>query len=104
MTGAQVYSVVRWLFGSGLVGLLVVLFIQFLFVIPDLGCYKTVKWRNHTMEKGVSRWSMVWFRWVCTASCDWHMRCTVGRGDAWPLLLSPCNTMEKRFSMCSHKI
>ena len=41
---------------------------------------------------GVSRWSMGWYRWVCTASCGWHMRCIVVRGDAWPLLLSPCNT------------
>ena len=29
---------------------------------------------------------------ACTASCGWHMRCIVVRGDAWPLLLSPCNT------------
>ena len=28
----------------------------------------------------------------CTASCGWHMRCIVVRGDAWPVLLSPCNT------------
>ena len=29
----------------------------------------------------------------CNASCGWHMRCIVVQGDAWPLLLSPCNTL-----------
>ena len=24
--------------------------------------------------------------------CGWHMRCIVIRGDAWPVLLSPCTT------------
>ena len=37
-------------------------------------------------------WSMVWFRWGCTASCGWHVRCVGVRGDAWSVLLSPCNT------------
>ena len=35
---------------------------------------------------------MVWFRWGCTASCGWNVRCVGVRGDAWPVLLSPCNT------------
>ena len=26
------------------------------------------------------------------ASCGWHMRCIVVRGDDWPVLLSLCNT------------
>ena len=45
MIGAQVYSVVHWLFGCGLVGLLVVLivplFLSFL-VMPGLGCFLRV--------------------------------------------------------------
>ena len=40
----------------------------------------------------VSGWSMVWFRWGCPASCGWKVRCVGVRGDAWPVLLSPCNT------------
>ena len=36
---------------------------------------------------------MVWFRWGCTASCGWHVRCFGVRGDAWSVLLSPCNTL-----------
>ena len=28
----------------------------------------------------------------CTASCGWHVRCVGVRGDAWSVLLSPCNT------------
>ena len=36
---------------------------------------------------------MVWFRWGCTASCGWHVRCVGVRGDAWSVLLSPCNTV-----------
>ena len=35
---------------------------------------------------GVSAWSMVWFRWGCTASCGWNVRCVGVRGDAWPVL------------------
>ena len=35
---------------------------------------------------------MVWFRWGCTASCGWNVRCVGVRGDAWPVLLSPCVT------------
>ena len=35
---------------------------------------------------------MVWFRWGCTASCGWNVRCVGVRGDAWSVLLSPCNT------------
>ena len=41
---------------------------------------------------GVSAWSMVWFRWGCTASCGWNVRCVGVRGDAWSVMLSPCNT------------
>ena len=37
---------------------------------------------------------MVWFRWGCAASCGWIVRCVGVRGDAWPVLLSPCNTCE----------
>ena len=35
---------------------------------------------------------MVWFRWGCTASCGWNVRCVGVRGGAWPVFLSPCNT------------
>ena len=35
---------------------------------------------------------MVWFRWGCTASCGWNVRCVGVRGDAWSVMLSPCNT------------
>ena len=38
-------------------------------------------------------WSMVWFRWGCTASCGWNVRCVGVRRDAWPVMLSPCNTL-----------
>ena len=45
MIGGQVYSVVRWLFGCGLVGLLVALivplFLSFL-AMPDLCCFLRV--------------------------------------------------------------
>ena len=37
---------------------------------------------------------MVWFRWGCTASCGWNVRCVGVRGDAWSVLLSPCNTKK----------
>ena len=75
-----------------------------------VGCrsYNRVKGRSHTVEKrksihphkphaclpfcaGVSAWSMVWFRWGCTASCGKNVRC-VGGGNAWSVLPSPCNT------------
>ena len=38
----------------------------------------------------------VWFGFVGSAllSCGWRMRCIVVKGDAWPLLLSPCNTFH----------
>ena len=36
---------------------------------------------------------MVWFRWACTASCGWNVRCVGVRGDAWSVMLSPCNTV-----------
>ena len=35
---------------------------------------------------------MVWFCWGCTASCGWNVRCVGVRGDAWSVMLSPCNT------------
>ena len=35
---------------------------------------------------------MVWFRWGCTASCGWNVRCVGVQGGAWPVLLSPCTT------------
>ena len=38
---------------------------------------------------------MVWFRWGCTASCGWNVRCVGVRGDAWSVMLSPCNTLTK---------
>ena len=40
----------------------------------------------------MSAWSMVWFRWGCTASCGWNVRCVGVRGDTWSVMLSPCNT------------
>ena len=49
-------------------------------------------WDYFAFCAGVSGWSMIWFCWGCTASCGWHMRCIVIRGDAWLVLLSPCNT------------
>ena len=45
MFGAQVCSVVRWLFGCGLVGLLMVLIVPFFFsslAIPGLRCFLRV--------------------------------------------------------------
>ena len=45
-------------------------------------------------HQGVSAWSMVWFRWGCTASCGWNVRCVGVRGDAWSVMLSPCNTLS----------
>ena len=30
--------------------------------------------------------------WGCTASCGWNVRCVGVRGDAWSVMLSPCNT------------
>ena len=51
-------------------------------------------WDYFTFCAGVSGWSMTWFRSGCTASCGWHMCCIVVRGDAWPVLLSPCNTWK----------
>ena len=42
--------------------------------------------------EGISRWRLAWFGSVCTASCGCHVHCIVVRGDAWPMLLSPCNT------------
>ena len=51
---------------------------------------------RYTFAKaGVSAWSMVWFRWGCTASCSWNVRCVGVRGDAWSVMLSPCNTFAK---------
>ena len=49
-------------------------------------------WDYFAFCAGVSGWSMIWFCWGCTASCGWHMRCIVIRGDAWLVLHSPCNT------------
>ena len=37
---------------------------------------------------------MVWFRCGCTASCGWNVRCVGVRGDAWSVMLSPCNTIK----------
>ena len=34
-----------------------------------------------------------------TASCGWNVRCVGVRGDAWPVLLSPCNTCTS----CVHR-
>ena len=34
----------------------------------------------------------VWFGVGCTASCGWNVRCVGVRGDAWSVMLSPCNT------------
>ena len=31
--------------------------------------------------------TMVWFRWGCTASCGWNVRCVGVRGDAWSVSL-----------------
>ena len=28
----------------------------------------------------------------CTASCGWNVRCAGVRGNAWSVMLSPCNT------------
>ena len=56
--------------------------------------------KNFVFRAGVSRGSMVWFRWVCTASCGRHMHCIVVRGDAWPMLLCPCNT--RLAQQCMH--
>ena len=36
---------------------------------------------------------MVWFRWGCTAFCGWNVRFVGVRGDAWSVMLSPCNTL-----------
>ena len=52
---------------------------------------------HHTTGVGVVcllRGSMVWFRWGCTASCGRNVRCVGVRGDAWSVLLSPCNTTQ----------
>ena len=46
---------------------------------------------NHPCE-GVSRWSLVSFRQVCTPSCGCHVPCIFG--DAWPMLLSPSNNYK----------
>ena len=35
----------------------------------------------------------VWFGFVRAASCGWNVRRVGVRGDAWPVLLSPCNTI-----------
>ena len=39
----------------------------------------------------------VWFGfvWACTASCGWNVRCVGVRGDAWSVMLSPCNKRVK---------
>ena len=31
----------------------------------------------------------------CTASCGWNVRCVGVRGDAWSVMLSPCNTNKR---------
>ena len=36
----------------------------------------------------------VWFGVGCTASCGWNVRCVGVRGDAWSVMLSPCNTYK----------
>ena len=36
----------------------------------------------------------VWFGVGCTASCGWSVRCVGFRGDAWSVMLSPCNTLQ----------
>ena len=55
----------------------------------------------------------MWFRWGCTASCGWHVRCVGVRGNAWSVLLSPCNTLNGdkhvpharvKLGWCGHKL
>ena len=43
---------------------------------------------------------MVWFRCGCSACCGWNVRCVGVRGDAWLVLLSPCNTYISLPSIC----
>ena len=49
--------------------------------------------RKLVTKEWASGWSMVWFRWGCTASCGWNVRCVGVRGDPWSVMLSPCNTV-----------